>query len=97
MTLYALINAEELGITSGNIDNLKANPSNPNVARLVGTEGTMGELLGLGPDWSYNAIKQVGNYGEIYERTVAKIGIPRAGSVNDLWTRGGILYAPPIR
>ena len=97
MTLYALINAEELGITSGNIDNLKANPSNPNVARLVGTEGNMGELLGLGPDWSYNAIKQVGNYGEIYERTVAKIGIPRAGSVNDLWTRGGILYAPPIR
>jgi general L-amino acid transport system substrate-binding protein len=97
MTLYALINAEELGITSENIDNLKANPSNPNVARLVGTEGNMGELLGLGPDWSYNAIKQVGNYGEIYERTVAKIGIPRAGSVNDLWTRGGILYAPPIR
>ena len=57
----------------------------------------MGELLGLGADWSYNAIKQVGNYGEIYERTVAPIGIPRAGSVNDLWTRGGILYAPPIR
>ena len=55
------------------------------------------DSLGLGADWSYNAIKQVGNYGEIYERTVAKIGIPRAGSVNDLWTRGGILYAPPIR
>ena len=57
----------------------------------------MGELLGLSADWSYNAIKQVGNYGEIYARTVEPIGIPRAGSVNDLWTRGGILYAPPIR
>ena len=86
MTLYALINAEELGITSGNIDSLKAKPGNPAVARLVGAEGNMGELLGLGADWSYNAIKQVGNYGEIYERTVAPIGIPRAGSVNDLWT-----------
>jgi len=97
MTLYALINAEEAGITSGNIDKLKADPPTPEIARLVGVEGNMGELLGLGPDWSYNAIKQVGNYGEIYERTVAPIGIPRAGSVNDLWTRGGILYAPPIR
>jgi len=96
-TLYALINAEEAGVTSKNIDELKANPSNPDIARIVGTEGNMGELLGLSADWSYNAIKQVGNYGEIYARTVETIGIPRAGSVNDLWTRGGILYAPPIR
>ena len=96
-TLYALINAEEAGVTSKNIDELKANPSNPDIARIVGTEGNMGELLGLSADWSYNAIKQVGNYGEIYARTVEPIGIPRAGSVNDLWTRGGILYAPPIR
>jgi len=96
-TLYALINAEEAGVTSKNIDELKANPSNPDIARIVGTEGNMGELLGLSADWSYNAIKQVGNYGEIYARTVEPIGIPRAGSVNDLWTRGGILYAPPSR
>jgi general L-amino acid transport system substrate-binding protein len=96
-TLYALINAEEAGVTSKNIDELKANPGNPDIARIVGTEGNMGELLGLSADWSYNAIKQVGNYGEIYARTVEPIGIPRAGSVNDLWTRGGILYAPPIR
>jgi hypothetical protein len=54
-------------------------------------------MLGLSSDWAYNAIKQVGNYGEIYARTVEPIGIQRAGSVNDLWTRGGILYAPPIR
>jgi general L-amino acid transport system substrate-binding protein len=97
MTLYALINAEEVGITSDNVDELKAKPPTPEIARLVGAESNMGELLGLNADWSYNAIKQVGNYGEIYERTVAKIGIPRAGSINDLWTRGGILYAPPIR
>jgi general L-amino acid transport system substrate-binding protein len=97
MTLYALINAEELGISSKNIDSVKSNPANPAAARIVGTEGIMGELLGLSPDWSYNAIKQVGNYGEIYANTVEKIGIPRAGSINDLWTRGGILYAPPIR
>jgi general L-amino acid transport system substrate-binding protein len=96
-TLYALINAEEAGITSKNIDSMKANPPNPDVARIVGTEGNMGEMLGLSADWAYNAIKQVGNYGEIYARTVEPIGIPRAGSVNDLWTRGGILYAPPIR
>jgi general L-amino acid transport system substrate-binding protein len=81
MTLYALINAEELGISSKNIDSVKSNPANPAAARIVGTEGIMGELLGLSPDWSYNAIKQVGNYGEIYANTVEKIGIPRAGLV----------------
>lgn len=96
-TLYALINAEEAGITSANIDSMKANPPNPDVARIVGAEGNMGEMLGLSADWAYNAIKQVGNYGEIYARTVEPIGIPRAGSVNDLWTRGGVLYAPPVR
>ncbi len=96
-TLYALINAEELGVTSDNIDDMKANPPSPNVARILGVEGEGGEMLGLSSDWAYNAIKQVGNYGEIYARTVEPIGIQRAGSVNDLWTRGGILYAPPIR
>lgn len=95
-TLYALINAEEAGITSANIDSMKANPPNPDVARILGVEGNMGEMLGLSADWAYNAIKQVGNYGEIYARTVEPL-VPRAGSVNDLWTRGGVLYAPPIR
>lgn len=96
-TLYALINAEEAGITSANADSMKANPPNPDVARILGVEGNMGEMLGLSADWAYNAIKQVGNYGEIYARTVEPIGIPRTGSVNDLWSRGGVLYAPPIR
>jgi len=96
-TLYALINAEELGITSGNVDAMKSDPPSPSVARILGVEGEGGQMLGLSSDWAYNAIKQVGNYGEIYAETVEPIGIPRAGSVNDLWSRGGILYAPPVR
>jgi len=96
-TLYALINADEYGVTSENVDDMKANSENPNVRRLLGVEGTMGENLGLSNDWAYNAIKQVGNYDEMYQRNVAPLGIPREGSVNALWTNGGILYAPPIR
>jgi len=96
-TLFALINADEYGVTSENVDQMREESSNPNVRRLLGVEGTMGENLGLGSDWAYNAIKQVGNYGELYQRNVAPLGIPREGSVNALWTEGGILYAPPIR
>ncbi|MFP4537153.1 MAG: amino acid ABC transporter substrate-binding protein [Dichotomicrobium sp.] len=96
-TLYALINADEYGVNSENVDDMKANSDNPNVRRLLGVEGTMGENLGLDADWAYNAIKQVGNYDELYQRNVAPLGIPREGSVNALWTDGGILYAPPIR
>lgn len=96
-TLFALINAEELGVTSENIDKMRETSDDPNIKRLVGTEGTMGENLGLSNDWAYNAIKQVGNYGEIYESTVEPLGLEREGSVNALWTQGGILYAPPIR
>jgi general L-amino acid transport system substrate-binding protein len=96
-TLHALINAEELGITSANVDAMRSNSPNPSVGRIVGSEGETGPSLGLSQDWAYQAIKQVGNYGEIYERTVEPLGIARAGSVNDLWTRGGIIYSPPIR
>ena len=95
-TLFALINAEELGISSKNIDSMKTS-TNPGIKRIIGTEGSMGKDLGLSPDWAYQAIKQVGNYGEIYTRNVEPLGLIRAGSVNDLWTRGGVLYAPPIR
>lgn len=94
--LYALINAEELGITSKNIDR-KLQDSSPAVKRLLGTEGNMGSLLGLNNDWAVNAIKAVGNYGEIYGEHVEPLGLARKGSVNDLWIRGGILYAPPVR
>jgi general L-amino acid transport system substrate-binding protein len=96
-TLYAMINAEELGITSKNIDEaLKS--KKPDVMRLVGTEGTYGEVLDLPKDWAARIIRHVGNYGEMYDRNVgaeSKLQIPRG--LNQLWSAGGIQYAPPIR
>ena len=96
-TLFAMINAEELGITSKNIDEaLKS--KKPDVMRLVGTEGAYGEELGLTKDWAARIIRHVGNYGEIYERNVgseSRLKIPRG--LNSLWSAGGIQYAPPIR
>jgi general L-amino acid transport system substrate-binding protein len=96
-TLYAMINAEELGVTSKNIDEaLKS--KKPDVMRLVGTEGAYGEDLGLTKDWAARIIRHVGNYGEVYERNVgssSKLGIPRG--LNQLWNSGGIQYAPPMR
>lgn len=96
-SMHALINGEELGLTSTNVDEQKASTTIPGIKRFLGTEDSMGAHLGLSADWAYNIIKQVGNYGEVYERTVAPLGIARKGSVNDLWTRGGLLYSPPIR
>src|SRR5215475_1418982 len=94
---FAMINAEELGVTSKNIDEaLKS--EKPDVRRLVGTEGNYGERMGLTKDWAARVIRLVGNYGEVYERTVgvgSALGIPRG--INQLWSKGGILYAPPIR
>ena len=96
-TLYAMVNAEELGVSSKNIDAaLKSNK--PEVMRLVGTESAYGEELGLARDWAARIIRHVGNYGEVYDRNVgvdSKLGIPRG--LNQLWNAGGILYAPPIR
>jgi general L-amino acid transport system substrate-binding protein len=96
-TLYALINAEELGIKSATLDEAMKS-SSPNIRRLVGTEGEFGEQLGLARDWAARAVRAVGNYGEIYERNVgvqSRLSIPRG--LNALWTQGGILYAPPVR
>ncbi|MEN3347824.1 MAG: ral L-amino acid transport system substrate-binding protein [Bradyrhizobium sp.] len=96
-TLYALINAEELGVKSTTIDDaLKS--STPGIRRLVGGEGEFGRQLGLEQDWAVRAVRAVGNYGEIFERNVgtqSRLSIPRG--LNALWTRGGILYAPPVR
>jgi len=96
-TLYAMINAEELGVTSKNIDEaLKS--KKPDVMRLVGTESNYGEELGLTRDWAVRIIRHVGNYGEVYDRNVgseSKLKIPRG--LNQLWNAGGIQYAPPIR
>jgi general L-amino acid transport system substrate-binding protein len=96
-TLYSLINAEELGIKSNTIDDALIS-ANPNIRRLVGSEGEFGEQIGLTKDWAARAVRAVGNYGEIYERNVgaqSKLSIPRG--LNALWTMGGIQYAPPIR
>ena len=100
-SVFAMINAEELGITSANVDDLRANSDNVNVRRMLGVEGGLNEGLGLDKDWAYNIIKQVGNYGENYEAYMGNgklgIGIPRAGSTNALWTQGGLMYSPPMR
>lgn len=97
-TLFAQIEAEEMGVTSANIDDLKANTTNPNVKRLVGTEDTMGEKLGLDNDWAYRAVKQVGNYGEMFDRNVGpKTPLGIARGLNALWSKGGLQYAPPLR
>ncbi len=96
-TLFAMVNAEELGITSKNIDQALTSKK-PDVMRFVGTEGDYGEELDLTKDWAVRIIRHVGNYGEVYERNVgtgSKLGIPRG--LNQLWNAGGILYAPPIR
>jgi general L-amino acid transport system substrate-binding protein len=97
-TLYALMEAEEVGVTMANVDDMKANSANPVVKRLLGMEGDLGKNLGVGPDWAYNAIKQVGNYGELFEKHVGPktpLGLPRG--INALWTKGGIQYAMPAR
>jgi general L-amino acid transport system substrate-binding protein len=92
-----MINAEELGVTSENIDEaLKS--KKPEVMRLVGTEGNYGEQLGLTKDWAVRIIRRVGNYGEMYERNIgekSQLKIPRG--MNQLWNAGGVQYAPPMR
>ncbi|HCF19494.1 MAG TPA: amino acid ABC transporter substrate-binding protein, partial [Rhodospirillum rubrum] len=96
-SLFAQLNAEELGVTSANADEVKAG-TDQNVKRLLGTEGEMGKQLGLGNDWAYAIVKQVGNYGEMFERNIGKgspLEIERG--LNALWNKGGIQYAPPIR
>jgi general L-amino acid transport system substrate-binding protein len=94
---FALLNAEELGVNQGNVDEMMSSES-PNVKRLLGVEGTFGESIGISNDWVVNIIKGVGNYGEIYARNVGTetpLGLERG--LNALWTEGGIQYAPPIR
>ncbi|OZG71931.1 amino acid ABC transporter substrate-binding protein [Hahella sp. CCB-MM4] len=96
-SMFALVTAEELGVTTSNVDQMKSS-TNPNVQRLLGTEAGQGKNLGLDDTWAYNIVKQVGNYGEMFERNVGSgsaLGISRG--LNALWTKGGLQYAPPIR
>lgn len=97
-TLNALITAEELGVTKANVGELSAGTNNPEINRMLGSEGSLAEMLGLEKDWAINAIAVAGNYGEIFSDNVGEnspIGLSRG--VNALWTQGGLLYSPPFR
>jgi general L-amino acid transport system substrate-binding protein len=93
---FALIAAEELGITQANVAQM-ANDPRPEVQRLLGRNGDLGTMLGLDNAWAVNVIRAVGNYGEVFQRNLAPLGIQRDESPNALWTKGGLHYAPPFR
>lgn len=96
-SVYAMMTAEELGVTSANVDEKKGS-KDAETARLLGTKSKLGETLGLDNDWAYRIVKQVGNYGEVYDRNVGS-GSPLKLSrgINALWTKGGLLYSPPFK
>jgi general L-amino acid transport system substrate-binding protein len=94
-TLFGLIEAEEYGVTSANVDKLKAESKDPQIQRIVGTSGDVGKGLGFDNDWLVRVLKSVGNYGEMYTRNIGPLGIERGQ--NALWKDDGLMYAPPIR
>ena len=95
-SLTAMVEAEELGVTQANVDDMKANSKNPSIQGLLGVSPGMGEALGVNEDWAFNIVKQVGNYGESYKKNVtAKLGLDRG--LNALWTDGGLQWAMPVR
>ncbi len=97
-TLNAMITAEELGVTSANAGEMAGGTNNPEINRLLGSEGTLGEMLGLSADWAKNVIMSQGNYGEVFERNIGEntpIGLARG--LNAQWTNGGLIYSPPFR
>ena len=97
-TLNALITAEELGVTSENIAEMAAGTNNPEINRLLGTEGSLGDMIGLDAEWAMNAIMAGGNYGELFENHIGEdtpLGISRG--LNAQWTEGGLIYSPPFR
>ncbi|MFC7608468.1 type 2 periplasmic-binding domain-containing protein [Teichococcus aestuarii] len=96
-TLAAMVEAEELGVGRANVEQMRG-AQDPNVMRLLGVTPGFGKALALPEDWAYQVIRQVGNYGEVFDRTLGKgspIGLERG--LNDLWTRGGLMYALPLR
>ena len=97
-SLNALITAEELGVTSANMAEMAAGTNNPEINRLLGTEGNLGEMLGLDAEWAKRAIMVGGNYGEVFESNIGSatiIGLARG--LNSQWTNGGLIYSPPFR
>ncbi len=93
--VFGLVEAEEFGITAANVKEMAEKSTNPGIKRLLGTTPGMGKNLGLDEKWAFNAISAVGNYGEIWERNIPPLGLPRG--LNKLWSKGGIMYAPPVR
>jgi general L-amino acid transport system substrate-binding protein len=93
-SVFAMIDAEELGLRSESIDQADAS-RDPNVQRFIGRTGAFGAMLGIRPDWAFQIVKQVGNYGESFERNVKPLGIERG--LNRLWRDGGVLYVPDVR
>ncbi len=97
-TYFALLNAEEAGITAANAGDMMANSTDPGIRRLLGVEGDFGKNIGLENNWAANAIKAVGNYGEMFDRNVGPdTNLKISRGVNALWKDGGIQYAPPVR
>ena len=100
-TVFALLQAEESGITQANVEDMAANSKDPDVQALLGAKNAEGktsgngEALGLGEDWAVKAIKAVGNYGEVFDRSIKPLGLERG--INALWSKGGLMYAPPMR
>ena len=91
---FATLTAEELGVDSKNVDSMMTTTI-PDTRRLLGIEGDMGKALAIDNKWAYNIVKQVGNFGEIWDRNITVLGVPRG--INNLWTKGGLHYAPPMR
>ncbi|MBP6818558.1 MAG: amino acid ABC transporter substrate-binding protein [Ferrovibrio sp.] len=97
-SLFAMIEGEEYGITSANVDQMASSSTDPNVKRILGVTPGMGKALGVDEKWAYNIIKQVGNYGESFERNVGKgSALKLDRGPNEQWSKGGLLYAWPIR
>lgn len=96
-THYAMVTAEELGVSSANVDEMLSS-TNPEIRRLLGVEGNFGEALGLSKNWAYRIVKRVGDYGEVFDRNVGAGSPLKIGrGLNALWNKGGLQYAPPIR
>ena len=96
-SLFAMLNAEELGVSQANVDE-QLGSENPDIMRLLGRDGDFGDAMGIEADWAYQIVKQVGNYADIYDRNVGtNSGFNIARGLNALWNDGGIQYAPPIR
>jgi general L-amino acid transport system substrate-binding protein len=93
-SLFAMLEAEEMNLTSKNIEQAAAG-KDPAVQRFVGASGDIGKMLGLDNRWAFNIVRQVGNYGESFDANLKPLGFERG--INNLWTRGVLMYAPPIR